>query len=252
MTKNDQIDFDLARKNGDAKKLQQLIVKYKMGTEYRATRNLLNEMHKQAKEVGFEVGFREHFHPRILKDPKGFLEYFRKQGDWPVIQKAISAKEIELGRYLEVDEKATLINSMLRGFGPDKIKLSKPSQLKAREIETIWPEINQFYMSADGSLLRYLSSVTDAIEARKAFGRTKKIKGGELGNHVNDTVGHYVLQLLDEGKIEPKHEKVLRDIYTARFNEVGTRGVIGLYKNISYIDTMGSPISAITQIGDLA
>jgi hypothetical protein len=57
---------------------------------------------------------------------------------------------------------------------------------------------------------------------------------------------------MEKGKIKPEHEQTLRTIYTARFNEVGTRGIVGLYKNLSYIDTMGSPITAITQIGDLS
>jgi hypothetical protein len=42
------------------------------------------------------------------------------------------------------------------------------------------------------------------------------------------------------------------DILNARFNEVGTRGMFSLGKNLSYIDTMGNPIQALTQIGDLA
>ena len=108
-------------------------------------------------------------------------------------------------------------------------------------------------MSSDGALLRYISSVTDVIEARKAFGFSKKGRNKPItGDHVNDTIGHYVLDLLEKGKIKPEHEQILRQIYTARFNEVGTRGIVGLYKNLSYIDTMGSPITAITQIGDLA
>jgi len=91
--------------------------------------------------------------------------------------------------------------------------------------------------------------VTDAIEARKLFGTTAK--GGKIAD-VQDTIGGYVLDLLQKGKIKPEQERPLREILDARFNEVGTRGVFGLYKNLSYLDTMGSPISAITQIGDLA
>ena len=248
MSKDDQIDFDLARKNGDAPKLKQIIDKYDMWKEYtQGTRAVLNELHAQSKEVGFDVGYRKHFHPRVLIDPKGFLEYFYKHSDWPILQRAIREKETELGRYLEDDEKAHLINSMLRGYGPDRIKLSKPGQLKEREVEIVTPEINKFYMNSDAALLRYITAVTDAVEMRKAFGVTAK---GSIAP--DDTIGHYILDLLAKGKIKPEHEPVLREIYTARFNEVGTRGLVGLYKNLSYIDTMGSPISAVTQVGDLA
>lgn len=62
----------------------------------------------------------------------------------------------------------------------------------------------------------------------------------------------YVMELINNGEISPHQEWVVNDILQARFNEVGTRGLIQAYKNISYMDTMGSPISALTQIGDLA
>jgi len=282
MSTADKAAFDLARKNGDGPVLKEMVIKYGMGKEYHELRNVLAEMHKDFIEVGGEAGFRSNFHPRVLKDPKGFLEYFYKQKDWPVLEKAIRAKETELQRYLSGDEKAKLINTMLRGYPSGHISLSRPGQMKAREIEMVTPEINQFYMDSDGALLRYISDVTDSIEARRLFGKGRyetstvnitDAKGnlihkksgpnkGQLKTRkhreyrspvaLEDTIGGYVLDLLQKGKIKPEQERVLKDILDARFNEVGTRGIFGLYKNLALIDTMGSPISAVTQIGDLA
>jgi len=256
MTLNDQMDFDLARRNGDAKKLQQLIIKYRLGLEYGKLRKLLDNMRDEALSVGLDVGYQKHYHPRKIKDMKGFLEYFRNQDSWPVIKQVIKEKEVELGRYLEEDEKASLINTLLRGYKSGGISLAKPGQLKEREIEVVWPEINKFYMSSDGALLNYINEVTDIIEAKKLFGKAQKKKDlplfGVTYKTASDSVGDYVLRLLNEKKIKPDQEQELREIYNARFNEIGTRGGFTLYKNMSYIDTMGSPISAITQIGDLA
>ena len=282
MSGADKAAFDLARKNGDGLVLKDMVIKYGMGKEYHELRNVLAEMHKEAVDVGYDVGFRSNYHPRVLKDTKGFLEFFYKQNDWPILEKAIRAKETELQRYLSDDEKAKLINYMLRGYPSGNISLSKPGQLKAREIEKITPEINKFYMDSDGALFRYINDVTDAIEARKLFGagryetrtvnildekgnvipkksgpnrgqlKTKQLREFKSPVSLDDTIGGYVLDLLNKGKIKPEQERLLRDILDARFNEVGTRGIFGLYKNASYIDTMGSPISAITQIGDLA
>jgi hypothetical protein len=249
MPKADKAAFDLARKNGDPVQLKALVTKYGLGKEYHELRNVLADLYKEASAVGYDVGYRQNYHPRVLKDSKGFLEFFYKQNDWPILEKAIRAKEAELQRYLTDDEKAKVINYMLRGYPSGNISLSKPGQLKAREIETITPALNKFYMDSDGALLRYINDVTDAIEARKLFG--KGPKGGKIGN-LNDTIGGYVLDLLNKGKIKPEQERIVRDILDARFNEVGTRGIFGLYKNLSYIDTMGSPISAITQVGDLS
>lgn len=63
-------------------------------------------------------------------------------------------------------------------------------------------------------------------------------------------IGAYVLENLND--IGPDGQKTVVDVLRARFHEHGTRGIIQDYKNLSYIDTMGSPISALTQIGDLA
>jgi hypothetical protein len=67
-----------------------------------------------------------------------------------------------------------------------------------------------------------------------------------------DNINSYVIDLIQQGEINAAQEQELIDILTARFNEKGTRGVVQAYKNLSYIDTMGSITSALTQIGDLA
>jgi SAM-dependent methyltransferase len=69
-------------------------------------------------------------------------------------------------------------------------------------------------------------------------------------------ISEYVLELMSNGTIDPiknpEAEQILVNIMQARFHEKGTHGFVQGYKNLSYIDTMGSPFSAITQIGDLA
>ena len=67
-----------------------------------------------------------------------------------------------------------------------------------------------------------------------------------------ESIGHYVNNLITNGKISKEQQKTVVDILKARFNEHGTTGLVNAYRNFAYIDVMGSPISAITQIGDLA
>jgi hypothetical protein len=73
-----------------------------------------------------------------------------------------------------------------------------------------------------------------------------------LQRDYTENIGSYVMELINKKEINPQHERVVNEILNARFHEAGTRGLIQAYKNLSYIDTMGSPISALTQIGDLA
>lgn len=68
----------------------------------------------------------------------------------------------------------------------------------------------------------------------------------------SENISSYVMDLMAKGEIDATDEQDLIEILAARFNEKGTRGVVQAYKNLSYIDTMGSITSALTQLGDLA
>jgi hypothetical protein len=67
-----------------------------------------------------------------------------------------------------------------------------------------------------------------------------------------ENISSYVDELMLKNIIKPGDEMTLKEILNARFNERGTTGIVNIIKNISYIDTMGNPFSALTQIGDLA
>jgi hypothetical protein len=219
--------FDMARKNSDTATINIMLRKYNLSDEYKTLRSLLDEMYKAAINVGLDINKRRDYHPRVIKDSKGFLEYFYQQQDWPVMEQAIRAKETELQRYLGEDEKAQIINNMLRGYSSGNISLSKPSQLKERSVEQITPEINKFYMDSDAALLTYINNVTDVVEARKLFGKSKDdampLFGQKRNYPMDDTIGAYVLKLLNDGQIKPQDEQILRNVLSARFNETGTR-----------------------------
>jgi len=249
MTKEDRSSFDIARKNGDPVELKRIVTKYKIGKEYHEQRLLHTEIEKEARDVGYKFKHIPNHHPREVKNASGLLDYLYKTDDWTTFDYIIKKKEAELKRYLTDDEKIKVINSLLRGYSSGEIKLSIPGQVKARTIKTITPEIDKFYADSNSALIRYISDMTDAIEARKIFGKgTKKQASIDL----NNTIGSYVLKLLKERRIKPSEEREITRILKARFNAVSTSGVISLYKNASYIDTMGSPVSAIRQIGDIA
>jgi hypothetical protein len=246
MTPEDLADFDLARKNADTAKIQGLVKKYGIEEEYKATRKVLDDIHKRAKEVGFEVQYLKEYHPRTIKDPQGLLEHFQKGEDWPVIQKAIETKEAELGRYLSVEEKAQVANSMLRGEYRGK---AGPGAFRGRKIKLVDSELNKFYDTSDSSLINYLRRVNEQIEVRRFFGKGVKTKDF---TNIEDSIGAYVIELIAEEKIRPDQEAELTKLLQARFQAQGPGKIVGLYRDLSYIDTMGSVVSAITQIGDLA
>lgn len=242
--------LDMALKSGDAETRYEILKKYGIEKEYENLRKTLDEVHKRAEDVGLEIGYIEDYIPRVVKDRKGLMAHFRGSDNWSDIQIAINKKENEIGRLMSEDEKADFINTLIRGYGKDQIRLSKTRNMKERRIRTIDEDINKFYADSRSAIVSYLDNVNELIEARKFFG--KKVKGMTPDMKMDNIIGAYVLNLMAEGKINSSNEQELTDILRARFNQRGTHGVIGTLKNLAYIDTMGSVTSAVTQIGDLA
>lgn len=249
LSSGDYDDLDLAMKNGDIAKIESLVKHYDLQAEFKSIRAMLDDVYKRAESVGYDIGYQKDYFPRVVEDSEGLLTYFSKGDDWSIIDEAIRAKETEIARYLTVEEKAKLINTMIRGYGSGKISLSKTGAMKARTIDVVDGEINQFYADSGDALLTYIDGTNNAIEARKFFGKS----GGpdQFGN-IEDSIGSYIFDLVAKKKITPGQEKELRSILQARFSPIGTSGAVRVYKNLAYIDTMGTFLSAVTQIGDLA
>ena len=244
----DYADLDLALKNGDIKKTHEVLSKYDLVEEFGEVRSTLDKLYQRAEDVGYDIGYETNYFPRMIADASGMLEFFQKGDDWSAIQAAIQAKETEVGRYLTTAEKANVINTLIRGYSAGKITLSKTGAMKARLVDVVDEKLNKYYRDSVESLLRYIDSTNEAIEARRFFGKGRK--ADEFAN-IDDSIGSYILNLMAEGKVKPSQETELRDILQARFAPKGTTWMT-TYKNLSYIDTMGSFSSAITQIGDLA
>lgn len=240
---NDQMDLDLALKNSDTYKINEIAKRNNL--DLAPVRKVLDDLYKRATDIGYEVPYLGNYFPRQIKDSKKFMEYLESRGDWKQIDELIKAKEIELDRYLTAEEKATLVN-LNTHLAPGEKMIFETGSMRPRTIEIVDAEINKFYTDSNTALSNYIESTNDAIESWKFFSENKKTKFTKI----DDTIGTYVLNKLADGTIKPSEAKELGDILTARFKQQGTHGIVSLYKDLAYIDTMGSPISTLTQLGD--
>ena len=106
------------------------------------------------------------------------------------------------------------------------------TDLPEKESETT-RKLRNKYIGTERQLIAYLNNYAEQRDYR-------------------ENIGSYIDELIIKKEISPRHERVVNEILNARFHEAGTRGLVRAYKNFSLIDTMGSVISALTQIGDLA
>ena len=236
--------LDLALKNRDTAMVEKLVKQYGIEKEWAAVRSTLDEIYNDAKDVGLDLSYVEDYFPRHVKPETAldYMAYLRGQPVWSELKLALEEKDPN-GEFTP-EERAEFANNYLRGFTSNTLKLQKPSFAETRSVDYVTPEANRFYDDSMQTLIRYISGLRHGIEARKLFGKSEK--------STDKNIGSYVLQLIDEGVIDPKQEKELRQILKAVVEPTGTRGVVGWAKNASYIYLMGSPISAITQIQDLA
>jgi len=295
MSRGDFADWDLARKNSDADKINELVAKYRMENEYAAYRETLKRIRDESIAVGRDVGFIEDYSPRIIKDSRGFLDAIGKGPERANISDALKKRAKEMGitvADMTPEMQADIVANLILGGGTG---LYAPSNTKERKIKSIPPELNRYYMGSDAALVSYLHSMRKDIEARRFFGRMpenvseakkalhqaqaklREIQASEnpdeqrmqdirdnidsyqaildrykTQSDYNDNIATYIIDLLKTGEIDGSQEQEVTNILKARFHEAGTRGLVQAYKNLSYIDTMGSFTSAITQIGDFA
>lgn len=243
MDRADALKLDFALKNGDTEFISNMVKKYGIEAEYQAVRNTLDGIYARAKDAGMDVGYLPDYFPRRIIDTEAYLKFLRGTEDWGSISKALQAEEANIGRPLLEEEKAEVINSMIRGFGKEKIPVNKPSNVKERKIVQLTPEMNAFYKDSGMSLVEYIKAMNDNIESRVFFGKEKNLE---------NSIGNYVARLVEDKIISLVDEESVRQILKSYFDKRGTHGIVTGFKNFSYIASMGSPTSAITQIGDLA
>lgn len=181
MTKEDQVYFEVARFWADGVMLQNLIKKYNIGKEYSAFRKVMDGIYDRATEVGMDINYLLHQHPRSVKDPSGLLNYLYASGDnetWGVISEAFrKAQEKQPDKPLTDEQKAHIADVVIRGYG-ERVTLSAPGNVHERRIKYGDPEVMQFYHEMNTATLTYIANMNKAIEARAFFGKRAGIAPG--------------------------------------------------------------------------
>ena len=249
LSAQDKVDVDIAVKNGDADAARAIFSKYGEEKAARLNEGLDNayrtfsEVGDAAEQVGYEFGRLGNYWPRKVKDYDGFLEYVGANKKGPILD-AIRAAEVKEGRPLTPEERTDIANATIRGARTRGIDW-RPASMKSRTVDEVTRELNQFYAPMEESAIGHIDRLIPNIEQRVLLGR--------MDGNIEDSIGAVAARMVDEGKITAAQERELTDILTARFKAEGLRAnpLIAAAKSAGYISTLGNPISALTQIGDL-
>lgn len=243
--------FDKARRNNDTETYNRLVKKYGLEKEEAQRATLMEDMYNRAKASGLELGHIEGYHPRLVKDSKGLFEYMKDnitKSDWEMLEEKFSMYEQYKGEPLTITDKAEIISSMLGGYG-NGISFSETGQMKERSISHVTPEMEQFYYDSNTSLIRYVSSVNQRIEARRFFGKGEKDNLKAMD--AQSLVGMKLMDLFKKGEITLDDMREAQPMIKSYFNDKVPNSIITNIKNIGFIDAMGSITSAITSISEI-
>ena len=232
--------LDHALKNSIPENALEVAREHGFENEYLDVREYLDEMFKRAEDAGVDMGYLDKYFPRKVDKYEKLLAELGRE-DQGVVVKAINKKKAELGRDLRLDEKAHIINGLLsnsRTLG----KKSPHTKRRDGRIE-IDANLNRFYQDSPTTLLQYIDSMNEMISIREFFGR---------GKNKDESVGMYVAKLVDDGVINPSQQEEVKKLFNARFGYQFMGKKMAGIKNYTYIGLMGSPTSALTQIGDMA
>jgi hypothetical protein len=244
--------LDIAMKNGDTETINKIADSYDMKAEIDAIRPTYDNVFKRAQENKVDVEYRENFYPRLIKDFKGLMDHLQRNeaGTFNTIKKAIKAKEDATGRVLRDDERIKVIDNLMLGRRVEGISLAQRGELKARSIEEINAEIDQFYASTAEAMLHYNHVINEAVEINRLFGR--KDANAAFMNDPERSVGALVDEMMEAEGLSVSDAEQLKDMLNARFNSGRMGKGMSVFRDLTYIDVMGSPLNAITQFGDLA
>ena len=157
--------------------------------ETKAAREIFDTTRTRAIEAGLEVGKVDNYWARVVKNPKRLMAAIRGTEAWSGIDAAIKRIEKEGKGPLSEVERGIVIDQILRGYPANTISLTSTSHLKERKFKTIPKEYLEYYMPADQSLLSYITSMNNTIEAAKFFGKSKKPRYKEFIQGVRKEAG---------------------------------------------------------------
>jgi len=241
--------FDLSLKNATPTMAAEIMKKHGMESEYKAVRKVLDDIHRRAAAVGFDINYIPNYWPRKVINPQGLLAAVSKdsvlQG---AVDKVIAGEEERLKRKLDDYEKAKLVDAMLQR--PD-LSFDAPGSVKERSIQLINEQLDSFYDDGMSSLVQYIHEMNESIGVKKILG--KGGEGPEKLTNIDKGVGRLILDAKKEGWLKPEDQDQLIGLWKARFNYKPSGGTMQKIKELGYFATMGSGFSSfVSQITDQA
>lgn len=225
-----------------------------MQKQFQETQSALQDIYKELYDVGFtKMGKVYNYYPRIIKDLDGLYEEIGIAGKTEIqkqLQKVVNKRKEKNPEFTVDDidpiEKTNIINNYLSGR--TRTGAGKPSFAQQRQINQIPENLLKHYHRPEDAMSFYINRTVKNINKKRFFGKDAVINDGNAID-ISKSVG----KLFESGKIPLEAEQEVRTLLDGIMNmgEVSPSKFVQKAKNLIYLGTIGNPMSAITQIGDL-
>jgi hypothetical protein len=221
-----------------------------MENNFKEVRKVLDELGEGLKGAGYKMELIDNFFPRVIHDVPALMKALPSETS-SLIQRNAMAEGIAIEG--NPDELGAYLNKYLRGRLTGEQIDQVLGTTKARNIETITDLIQPHYAEPEAALHSYIRRTVHDIERRKFFGRAAVASTHEGDLKLQASIGNVIAESQKKGHMNLDDMEELRDLLVARFdlgNRTGSK-MIHNARNIMYMSTIGNPVSALTQVGDI-
>ena len=154
---------------------------------------------------------------------------------------------------IPASKRADIIDQVIRGVfrKGDTAIMPNAKQRKFKRIED--PELLKFYEDPATSLSYYIQNSRDTIEKAKFFGRAGLSRTSTGDVAVEKSIGHLLAKISADTPMSAQQQRQLHEMLRSRFTEgeVAPNKFFSTTRDLGYMGTIGNPISALTQLGDV-
>lgn len=243
--------IDKALYSGDFSTAEKLMLRNggkELVDNFQNVKKIFKEIYDEASGVGYKLSKLENYYPRIVEDVDGLSKI-----EHTMLADAMRAEQKRIGRQLTPREAGKVIENLI--YKKPKGYSRTSGSLLKRTVRNIDDNVLPYYAKSDRSLVAYIHDMSEDIANRKFFRglgyqKTPDPTGGDLDKSIERILQDEVIS----GNITPRQASDLVGLLRSRFS--GGRQMphkaIQDFKNVTYGVTLGNPLSAMTQFGDLA
>ena len=256
----------------DFTQAKETFLRYGSEQEWQSIGSTLRTIYEESAQRGSGVGHIEEYFPRFIKDFKGLgkrLGAVIPENQW---QKTVLDAEKKKGEDLTSEELSALFEDLVRSKRATGAEAPKPSFLKGRKLDEVADELSEFYADPIEAMALYMNQMADNITRMDYLGAMYDVvqSGQEDAIYTPEEIsegrgkpakktrrlgvfGKALQEEIDAGRLNDNQIDDIKRLLGARFQrKAPMHGVFRGAKTLTHLLFLGSPTTAITQLGDYA